>query len=169
MLIYVCCVLYVFLRFKHWLCWKYQYNLYMFNCICIYSFIPMSGCVGIYMGGALCSWTRGNCTACPCAKTALNTHLSYIPPMSMFKIYRPRWMRWCVCVLDKHVLFMHALQNSHRLALNNNHSLHYLFTKPYFLWFLIICMMFTYLKFRMFVSSTGQSGMHALQNSPKTW
>ena len=44
-----------------------------------------------------------------------------------------------------------------RLALNNNHSLHYLFTKPYFLWFLNIFMMFTYLKLSMFVSSTGQN------------
>ena len=26
-----------------------------------------------------------------CATTALNTHLSYIPPMLMLKIYRPRW------------------------------------------------------------------------------
>ena len=33
----------------------------------------------------------GSCSACPCAKTALNTHLSYIPPMLMLKIYRPRW------------------------------------------------------------------------------
>ena len=31
------------------------------------------------------------CPACPCVKTALNTHLSYIPPMLMLKIYRPRW------------------------------------------------------------------------------
>jgi hypothetical protein len=31
MLIYVCFALYVFLMFKHWLCWKYQYNIYMFN------------------------------------------------------------------------------------------------------------------------------------------
>ena len=43
------------------------------------------------------------------------------------------------------------------LALNNNHSLHDLFTKPYFLWFLNIFMMFTYLKLGMFVSSTGQN------------
>jgi hypothetical protein len=47
MLIYVCCVLYVFLRFKHRLCWKYQYNIYMYNFIYSYSFIPMSGCVGM--------------------------------------------------------------------------------------------------------------------------
>ena len=44
-----------------------------------------------------------------------------------------------------------------RLWLNNNHSLHYLFTKPYFLWFFNIFMMFTYLKLSMFVSSTGQN------------
>jgi hypothetical protein len=33
----------------------------------------------------------GNRPACPCVKTALNTHLFYIPPMLMLKIYRPRW------------------------------------------------------------------------------
>jgi hypothetical protein len=27
--------------------WKYQYNIYMFNLIYIYSFIPMNGCVGM--------------------------------------------------------------------------------------------------------------------------
>ena len=47
MLIYVCCVWHVFLRFKHWLLLKYQYNKYMFNLIMNYSFITMSGgCVG---------------------------------------------------------------------------------------------------------------------------
>jgi hypothetical protein len=35
-----------------------------------------------------------------------------------------------------------------RLALNNNHSLHYLFTKPYFLWFLNIFMIFTYFEIK---------------------
>jgi hypothetical protein len=35
-----------FLMLKHWLCWKYQYNKYMFNFIDIYSFIPVGGCVG---------------------------------------------------------------------------------------------------------------------------
>jgi hypothetical protein len=44
-----------------------------------------------------------------------------------------------------------------KVALNNNHSLHDLFTKPYFLWFLNIFMMFTYLKLGMFVSSTDQN------------
>ena len=34
------------------------------------------------------------CPACPCVKTALNTHLSYIPPMLMLKIYRPRWTQY---------------------------------------------------------------------------
>jgi lipopolysaccharide export LptBFGC system permease protein LptF len=33
-----------------------------------------------------------------------------------------------------------------------------LLVQPYFLWFLNILMMFTYLKLSMFVSSTGQSG-----------
>ena len=41
--------------------------------------------------GPLCSWATGNCPPCPCAKTPLNTQLSYIPPMLMLKIYRPRW------------------------------------------------------------------------------
>jgi hypothetical protein len=36
-----------FLMFKHWFCWKYQYNKYMFNSIDIYRFIPVSGCVYI--------------------------------------------------------------------------------------------------------------------------
>jgi hypothetical protein len=27
-------------------------------------------------------------------KTALNTHLSYIPPMLMLKIYRPHWTQY---------------------------------------------------------------------------
>ena len=45
------------------------------------------------------------------------------------------------------------------LALNNNHLLHcsFLFTKPDFLWFFNMFMMFTYLKLSMFVSSTGQN------------
>ena len=47
MLIYVCCVLPVFLRFTHRLFLKYQYNKYMFNLIVNYSFIAVSGgCVG---------------------------------------------------------------------------------------------------------------------------
>ena len=29
---------------KHWFCWMYQYNKYMFNFIDIYSFIPVSSC-----------------------------------------------------------------------------------------------------------------------------
>ena len=46
----------MFLMFKHLLCWKYQYNQYMFDFINIYSFISVSGCVGMassalfYMG-----------------------------------------------------------------------------------------------------------------------
>ena len=32
---------------KHWFCWKYQYNKYMFNFINIYSFITVSGCAGM--------------------------------------------------------------------------------------------------------------------------
>jgi len=33
MLIYACCVRHVFNISKHWLCWKYQYNKYIFNFI----------------------------------------------------------------------------------------------------------------------------------------
>ena len=40
-------VFHMFLMFKHWFCWIYQYNKFMFNFIDIYSFIPVSGCVGI--------------------------------------------------------------------------------------------------------------------------
>jgi hypothetical protein len=47
MLIYVCCVRMFFLIIKHWFCWKYQYNKYIFKFIDIYSFIPVSGCVGM--------------------------------------------------------------------------------------------------------------------------
>ena len=36
----------MFLIFKYWLCWKYQYNKYMFNFIDIYIFNSVSGCVG---------------------------------------------------------------------------------------------------------------------------
>jgi hypothetical protein len=32
----------------------YQYNKYMFNFIDIYSFIPVSGCVGMGSGALLC-------------------------------------------------------------------------------------------------------------------
>jgi hypothetical protein len=32
-----------FLIIKHWFCWKYQYNKYIFKFIDIYSFIPVSG------------------------------------------------------------------------------------------------------------------------------
>jgi hypothetical protein len=46
MLIYVYCVQYGFLMIKHWFCWEYQYNKYIFNLIDIYIFIPVSGCVG---------------------------------------------------------------------------------------------------------------------------
>ena len=41
--------------------------------------------------GPLCPQSPGKCPACPCVQTALNTHLSYISPMSMLKICRPRW------------------------------------------------------------------------------
>jgi hypothetical protein len=39
MLIYVCFALYIFLMFEHWLCWKYQYNIYMFNFMYIQALI----------------------------------------------------------------------------------------------------------------------------------
>jgi hypothetical protein len=32
--------------FKHWFCWKYQYNKYMYNLIYNYSLIHVSSCVG---------------------------------------------------------------------------------------------------------------------------
>jgi hypothetical protein len=39
------------LMFKHWFCWKYQYNTYIFNMIDNYSFIPVAVCgVGSYRG-----------------------------------------------------------------------------------------------------------------------
>ena len=41
--------------------------------------------------GATMPVVPGKCPACPCVQTVLNTHLSYISPMSMLKIYRPRW------------------------------------------------------------------------------
>jgi hypothetical protein len=40
--------------FKHWFCWKYQYNKYMLNFINIYSFIPVSDCVGMGPSVLLC-------------------------------------------------------------------------------------------------------------------
>jgi hypothetical protein len=43
-----------FLMFKHWFCWKYPYNKYMFNFINIYSFIPASACVGMGLSVLLC-------------------------------------------------------------------------------------------------------------------
>ena len=39
------CTACFFLMFKHWFCWKYQYNKYMFNFIDTHSFILVSGCV----------------------------------------------------------------------------------------------------------------------------
>jgi hypothetical protein len=79
MLIYVCCVQHVFLMFKHWFCWKYQYNKCMFNFIGIYSFIPVSGCVGIGPSELFC---RGPMILLrwPCSRVLLFTqYLSYIP------------------------------------------------------------------------------------------
>ena len=46
------------------------------------------------------------CPAIPCVKTALNTHLSYIPPMLMLKIYRSRWTQCDDKTLDPLVLVM---------------------------------------------------------------
>jgi hypothetical protein len=100
MLIYVCCVLYVFLRFnKHWLCRKYQYNIYMFNFIYIYSFIPMSGCVG--MGPSAQRFTD---------------HAGRDVMIIHYTVWVWSWWgkRWCMCVLHKHLLYMHALQNSRK-------------------------------------------------------
>jgi hypothetical protein len=44
----------VFLMLKHWFCWKYQYNNYMFNFIDINSFIPVSCCVFLGPSALLC-------------------------------------------------------------------------------------------------------------------
>ena len=44
--------------------------------------------------------------AFPCAKTVLNTHLSYIPPMLMLKIYRPHWTQCDDNTLDPMGLVM---------------------------------------------------------------
>jgi hypothetical protein len=35
-----------YLLFKYWVCWKYQYNKYMFHFVDHLDFIPVSGCVG---------------------------------------------------------------------------------------------------------------------------
>jgi hypothetical protein len=37
----------VVLMFTNWFCGKYQYNKFMFNLAEIYSFIHVSGCVGM--------------------------------------------------------------------------------------------------------------------------
>ena len=38
--------------------YMYQYNKYMFNFIDIYSFIPVSGCVGMVPGALFCSESK---------------------------------------------------------------------------------------------------------------
>ena len=38
--------------------YMYQYNKYMFNFIDIYSFIPVSGCVGMVPGALFCSVSK---------------------------------------------------------------------------------------------------------------
>jgi hypothetical protein len=45
---------YISMSSKHWFCLKYQYNKYMFNFIDIYSFIPVSDCVGRDPSSLLC-------------------------------------------------------------------------------------------------------------------
>jgi hypothetical protein len=54
---------------------------------------PKGSCnvLSIYKHGPYARGPPGNCPACPCVKTALYTHLSYISPILMLKIYRPRW------------------------------------------------------------------------------
>ena len=44
----------IFLMLKHWFCWKYQYIKFMFIFIDIYSFIPVSGRVGMGPSALLC-------------------------------------------------------------------------------------------------------------------
>jgi hypothetical protein len=60
----------MFLMFKHWFCWKYKYNKYMFNFIDNYTFIPVSGCVG--MGSSAHCFARG-------PKMPIPRHYSYGP------------------------------------------------------------------------------------------
>jgi len=55
--------------FKHWFCWKYQYNKYMFNFIYNYSFIHVSSCVGRGSSALLCP------RAYYAVKTALIRHI----------------------------------------------------------------------------------------------
>ena len=57
MLIYVCCVLYVFLWFKHWLCWKYQYNIYI--CLISYTFTVLFLWVVVYVWAPVHFFFRG--------------------------------------------------------------------------------------------------------------
>ena len=57
----------MFLMFKHLLCWKYQYNQYMFDFINIYSFISVSGCVGMAPSALFCTGSNN------AVKTALKT------------------------------------------------------------------------------------------------
>jgi hypothetical protein len=71
---------------------------------------------------------------------------SYIPQMLMLKIYRPRWTQ-----CDD----TDTLHDPLGLVMGRKALMHVRFD---FLWFLNIFMMFTYLKLRMFVSSTGQNG-----------
>jgi hypothetical protein len=47
-------VQHVFLMFKHWFCWKYQYNKYMFNFIDHLQCFPVSGSVGRGTSALLC-------------------------------------------------------------------------------------------------------------------
>ena len=57
MFIYVCCVLYVFLRFEHWLCWKYQYNIYI--CLIFYTFTVLFLWVVVKVWAAVHCFSRG--------------------------------------------------------------------------------------------------------------
>ena len=88
MLIYVCCVQHVFLLFKHWFYWKYQYNRYMFIFIDIYSFIPVSGCVGMVPSALLCPGAHN------AAKTALIIVglTSYWPSIRAHQTRRSGWL-----------------------------------------------------------------------------
>ena len=62
MLIYAYFVLYVFLMFKNWLCWKYQYNIYMVNFIYIFSFTSSCECLCRY--GPQCTALPGCLWCC---------------------------------------------------------------------------------------------------------
>jgi hypothetical protein len=45
-----------YLLFKYWVCWKYQYNKYIFHFVDHLDFIPVSGCVGRALSALIFLW-----------------------------------------------------------------------------------------------------------------